>query len=470
MRLFWKIFLSVITVTTIIICISGHLLIGIFFRESLANEADLAIRYNRSLCRSFETAAVKLYGTAELGRAETKRIFEAVDASFMQEMVQITIFGKSGKRIYVMTGEVPGRGEELLDQVGRSEVAYRIQNVNGKQYLCAAEVAVIGDNEYVLQSVSEVTPVYAQKTQLYRVFAGCMAALIAVTAAVTAILSAWITLPIRKLSQAVQAVGQGNYSKKIKNRGQDEIGDLSREFNRMTGLLEEKVKELQDAADRQEKFVGSFAHEMKTPLTSIIGYSEMMRSQPMTEEQRMIYSDCIYQQGKRLEKLSRKMLDLIVLKKTDFDMRRLSLGKLLRSIRGELAPVLAKRQITMKIQVRQIWILAEPDLLKTVFLNFFDNSMKALEEGGEIVVSAEENEGEITVRVSDNGKGIPEKDVSHVTESFYMADKSRKYQNGSVGLGLSICSEILQLHHASMEIASREGQGTTITVIFRRMP
>lgn len=266
--------------------------------------------------------------------------------------------------------------------------------------------------------------------------------------------------------RGAKEIGRGEFSRKIPVSGTDEIGTLTEEFNFMSERLEHNMEELRQAAIRQEEFTGSFAHELKTPLTSIIGYADMLRSKKVTEETRIIYGNYIFQQGKRLESLAKKMMELIVLEKKDFTMREVYLEEFFEEIREEFQLVMQKKNIVFEAETDEICLYAEPNLLKTVFLNMIDNSMKAIGENGFIFIRAEKRQQEILVYVIDTGKGIPQKDIEKVTESFYMVDKSRKYEGGSAGLGLSICKKILELHHGRLEIESEEGKGTTMIVRF----
>lgn len=468
MRLFWRIFLSVITVTIMVFCISGHFLIYAFFASSMKEKTDLSVRSNISFCRSVETAAVKMYGEEPLSEEKVQKFIRSVSISSVQENVQFLITDQKGETLYRMADTKIGVNKDLLRAADSEAAVYTIEKAGGRYYLNTAGIAKIGQNDYFVQNISDISSVYEQKTVQYKMFAACMGILILVTATAVFALSMWITLPIQKLSQAAKEIGAGDYKKKLVLRGSDEITDLAQEFNKMSEYLEKSVAELKDAARRQETFVGSFSHEMKTPLTSIIGYSDMLRSKQMTEEERMIYGDYIYQQGRRLENLSHKMLELIVLQRTDFDMKKVSLKKLFAEAAEELDPILEERKIRMRVSVGNIQLMAEPDLIKTAFLNFLDNSIKAVGENGEIRIRAKGIEEGVTVTVSDNGRGIPQKDLERVTESFYMADRSRRYENGSVGLGLSICTRILKIHHASMKIWSEEGWGTEIQIVFGR--
>lgn len=466
MKLFWKIFLAVTTVTTAVFCVSGHILIYAFFHTSLENELRMQANLNLSFCRMFEASLTRSIGNAEPSQTN---VINAAEAAKSSKDARRRIFGTDGRVYFDSEARAQGDGTDLefLRNAGQKTAAYRVERTGTKYLLCLADYRELPAFEYYAESVSDVTQIFRQKEWQYRIYSGFMFGLIAVTGLTALILTRWIVRPIRRLSKAAQEIGKGDYSKQIPVRGNDEMAELAREFNRMTQKVQGSIRGLEDAARRQEEFVSSFSHELKTPLTSIVGYSDMLRSKQMSEEERMIYGDYIFRQGKRLELLARKMLELTVLKNTEFPMRKIPLAHIFETLAQELAPLLEQKQLALHWSAGDTCILAEPDLLKTVFVNLIDNSVKACGEHGEIWINAAAAGEQTVVTVTDNGKGIPKKDIPRVTESFYMADKSRKHQGG-VGLGLSICLEILKLHQAQIEIASRENTGTIVTLTFGR--
>jgi len=133
-----------------------------------------------------------------------------------------------------------------------------------------------------------------------------------------------------------------------------------------------------------------------------------------------------------------------------------------------------RKKILLEVFCENLHVTGEADLLKTVILNLIDNSVKAIEGKkesdykGKIRICGTESPDEILLTVEDNGKGIPGEEIHRVTESFYMVDKSRKYENGNAGLGLSICQRVLELHHAELILESQVGEGTRAKILFRR--
>jgi len=259
-------------------------------------------------------------------------------------------------------------------------------------------------------------------------------------------------------------MASGELDVRVRVDSSDELGALSEDFNAMAGRLEEQVQALKDAARRQEDFVGSFAHEIKTPLTSIIGYADLLRSRPLTADQVRESAGYIFGEGRRLEAMSRKLMDMIVLERQDFPLRLVPMDVFLRQTAGALLPALAQQGIQLEVRAEAAKVPLEPDLMETVLLNLLDNARKAMEHGGVIRLEGAGEAGGYVIRVVDTGKGIPPEDLGRVTEAFYMVDKSRARAQGGAGLGLALCRRIVDLHGGRMELQSEVGAGTAISI------
>ena len=162
--------------------------------------------------------------------------------------------------------------------------------------------------------------------------------------------------------------------------------------------------------------------------------------------------------------MSFKLLDLIVLKKDSIVMKRVWLNRYLDEIERALAPSLRDKGIRLVCRAEQAKALLEPDLVKSLLYNLIDNASKAMDSGGIIGVKATAIPGGCQFYVADNGRGMEEKELTRITEAFYRVDKSRSRAQGGVGLGLSLCNEIVRLHKGTMSFASRVGNGTCVTV------
>lgn len=278
------------------------------------------------------------------------------------------------------------------------------------------------------------------------------------------IFSLTLTKQLRKLTKTVRQISEGDLSKRSAILSADEFGQLSKDFDSMTDKLEENMNRLKADMERQERFMGAFAHELKTPMTSIIGFADLLRQGDMDESTRMQVAEYIYSEGRRLERLSFKLLDLILLKKDDLQMRIVWIPDFLSEVEQALTPVLKEKRILLICKSEPRHTTLEPDLVKSLLYNLIDNASKAMEGKGIIKVMASVLENGCQFQVIDNGRGMEQEELEKITEAFYRVDKARSRNQGGAGLGLSLCKQIVELHNGNLEFLSEPGQGTVVTV------
>lgn len=234
--------------------------------------------------------------------------------------------------------------------------------------------------------------------------------------------------------------------------------------------LERSIENLENVAARREEFIGSFAHELKTPLTAIIGYADMLRSKEMAPKSRFTAAGYIFSEGKRLEALSLKLMDIIVAGNQTFEPRKFEVGYFIRSIAAVTVPSLSNDGLTLDMRWEPGEIQVEPDLFKTLMINLVDNARKASHKGGVIELFGKAEESGYALYVRDHGRGMPKEELSKITEPFYMIDKSRSRAQNGAGLGLALCQRIAELHGTRLEYDSTLGEGTTVRVLLKGGP
>jgi signal transduction histidine kinase len=234
--------------------------------------------------------------------------------------------------------------------------------------------------------------------------------------------------------------------------------------------LERSIENLENVASRREEFIGSFAHELKTPLTAIIGYADMLRSKEMAPKSRFTAAGYIFSEGKRLEALSLKLMDIIVAGKQEFEPRRFEVGYFIRSVAAVTVPSLSNDGMTLDMRWEPGEIEVEPDLFKTLLINLVDNARKASRKGSVIELFGKAEDGGYALYVRDHGRGMPQAELERITEPFYMIDKSRSRAQNGAGLGLALCQRIAELHGTKLEYESEEGQGTTVRILLKGGP
>lgn len=235
-------------------------------------------------------------------------------------------------------------------------------------------------------------------------------------------------------------------------------------LSRRTRQLELEMESLKETADRREEFIASFAHELKTPLTAIIGYADMLRSKEMAPKARFTAAGYIFSEGKRLESLSLKLMDIIVAGRQDIERRRYDAAYLLREISAVTVPSVTDDGMKLEVYWENGEVEVEPDLFKTLLINLIDNARKASKRGQTIELFGKKTEEGYAFFVRDHGRGMKTEELDKITEPFYMIDKSRSRAQNGAGLGLALCSKIAELHGSKLEYESELGKGTTVRV------
>ena len=273
--------------------------------------------------------------------------------------------------------------------------------------------------------------------------------------------------PLRKLTQISEKIAGGEYALRSDLQTADEVGELSRSFDHMAGTIEQKISDLEDTARRREMLLGALTHEMKTPMTAIIGFSGSLLSMPLTEEGRLEAAHEIHEAAKRTERLSQKMMQLISMRENLVVLKkRIDARELLEKVCAVLEPAAKEKSIAFKIEAQADTLTGDTDLLFSLLTNLTDNALKASSEHSVIRLAASREKNLQSLSVIDRGGGIPADKIALVTEPFYRVDKARSRKLGGAGLGLSLCQMIAQAHGGRLDIQSEIGKGTAVSVIW----
>ena len=353
----------------------------------------------------------------------------------------------------------------LIDSVGSENYAMvTFRSEDGGYLLQIAGQFEFGTRAMYLESMHDISHVFTGRQYQMVVYRWIFITVVALGAALSWLLSFLMTIPLRRLSRVTRTIASGDLSCRAAPGGKDEIGVLATDFNNMANRLEQNINEMKDTMRRQEEFMGGLAHELKTPMTSIIGYADLLRGHTMSDDDKRDAANYIFLEGRRLEVLSLKLLDLIVLKKRDFTFLPIKIKNIVEDAARLLRPALDKRDITMSHDCDAGECMIEPDLFMSLLLNIIDNARKAMEGAGEIFIRSRTDEKFCEIRISDNGRGIPEDELIKIKDAFYRVDKSRSRAQGGVGLGLRLCDEIIALHEGEISLESELGKGTTAII------
>lgn len=289
------------------------------------------------------------------------------------------------------------------------------------------------------------------------------AGMILLLGVVLLVVSGTLTGRIEKLDHAAHQLAGGDYSRRVQISGQDEIARLGESFNQMAGAVEENIHRLESYAKSRDEFAANFSHELKTPMTSIIGYADLLRSRRCDEETTIQAAQYIFEEGKRLEQLAQKLLSLMKLRQTQMELSSNNLGMVLSQAAASVRPLCESKGVQLQLPNCEAQARFDLALLQTLLVNLLRNAAAACDEQGIIQILLDEEKDHWTISVRDNGCGIPNQDIPRLTEEFYRVDRSRTRAGGGTGLGLAICREIAKLHGSELCITSTLGTGTTVS-------
>lgn len=270
----------------------------------------------------------------------------------------------------------------------------------------------------------------------------------------------YIVNPIVKLTNATKQIRKGNYDVGLQVRRKDEIGQLADSFAKMAGELEKSE------AARQE-FVANVSHELQSPLTSMQGFATLLGSETLTTAERAEYLAILSEETMRLSSLTKQLLTLASLDQ-EAELRKKDLFQL----KEQWCQLLQMtewswraKELTMDIELADVAYVGDAELLYQVWSNLLTNAIKFTPKGGTIKVRLYETTNDVCVEVEDSGIGINEAEIPNIFRRFYKANQSRSREEGSSGLGLSISQKIIDLHHGTILVESKLGEGTKFTII-----
>jgi two-component system, OmpR family, sensor histidine kinase ArlS len=276
--------------------------------------------------------------------------------------------------------------------------------------------------------------------------------------------------PVYELKQALKLVSIGVFSKKIKVNSKDEIAELASDFNEMSDALNQHIRLLKYEQNKQKVFYDNMTHELKTPLTSIIGFSDLIEKMNKLEDARTC-SKYIRKEGTRLLTMVEELLETS-LKGEEAWRINLEFGNLAEVVSDTiriLEPTIRKSALQMKVELTPCLVCLDPVRTQQVLFNIIDNAIQH-SDCRQLYVTVEEWNGSGRVLIRDNGKGIPMEEQNTL---FLPVDQksNRPITRRSHGLGLPICKQLIEMQGGSIRLTSVVEQGTEVELIFnKRLP
>lgn len=414
-------------------------------------------------------------------------LYSAADSSdaskHMAEIVQ-TYSGHLGidsrsRNYYILNGDtgavLEGSGSEDLAITPNITTAISGEegyiSVQSADYMDVAIPISGSTGNYIVYIIDNKSSVRELSSAMFKIILEALLVGLIIATLLSLLLAKTMVTPIQSLTRAAERVAAGDFSQKPNLDSKDEIGILTQTFNSMAVQLENTLDDLKKSEQMRRDFVANVSHELRTPITSIRSYTEtLMENNDLPQQTQHNFLSVILKESDRMTNI---VSDLLTLSRFDagsieFQFERFSIEKTIRDVYNSILMEAQKHnhRFSLEFKSELPQIIGDSYRIEQVLLNMVSNAIKYTKDGGKILIFAGSKEDKVWVSVRDNGIGIPEQDVPKVFDRFYRVDKARSRESGGTGLGLSIANEIVTRHNGTMELKSKVGKGTTITVTF----
>lgn len=261
-----------------------------------------------------------------------------------------------------------------------------------------------------------------------------------------------------EISTGIHHLANGEFNNRVQISSNDEFGTIAADMNLASEKLQQAVERGDFAESSKEQLVLNLAHDLRTPLTSVLGYLDfILRDDQLTAEQVRHYTTIAYTKSRRLEKLIDELFEITRMNygMLTIDKNQIDLSELLLQLNEELYPVFENNHLESRLDIApNLHIWGDGELLARVFENLLTNAARYGKDGQFVDVNGKLDNGEVVVQVINYGDSIPPEELPHLFDMFYTGDKSRVHQEGSTGLGLFIAKNIVEQHQGTISAES----------------
>lgn len=405
------------------------------------------------------TVNLTTYGSDEKAM-KTRAIYyiQQISNHMKQPQTVYALLDQEGRVLYA-TGQ-----QDFFEQHSlKKPQSYRIQNYAGSHMMLVSSRITAGKFTYLLESGYDITSCYEERDRQFQTFFLTLLCVLLLSFLLLKRLSIYLSRPILRLHEASRHIALGNYKERTNIQSDDEIGELSRSFDEMAKATEQTIHKLEVSLAQREDFMSNFAHEIKTPMTAILGFADTLRTYDCDIETRKKCADYIYTEGKRLETLSYTLMDLLSLSGREIQLQPVSMRSVIKQLKQYYEAV--PNTCTLNFQCLDSFVYSKEELLFTMLRNLIDNAIKASPPTATVFICGVLCDEGYRMTVRDDGIGMREEDIEQALQPFYMADKSRARKQGGAGLGLSIVKRICDLHGSPLQIASKPQEGCSVTFL-----
>lgn len=416
---------------------------------------------------------------SEPDKLKNTKYLNAINNRLLEKFSYLLVIS-DGELMY--NGSSDGISQEVIDVVNNISVGM-------KSDIC--RMVSSGDKDYIIRVVNVtfsngvggtvcfVTDYGQTFPQIRELLSEMLLIVIMIVIATGALLTFWIyksvMKPLSDLGEATKNISEGNLDFEIPVNGADEFSELCSDFDEMRRRLKESAEEKIRNDNESKVLISNISHDLKTPITSIKGYVEgIMDGVADTPEKMDKYIRTIYNKANDMDKLIGELTEYskIDTNRVPYNFAKVNVSEYFADCVDEIKIDLEQKGITLSYfnyVDEDTVVITDAEQLKRVINNIISNSVKYIGVKAGIINIRINDEGDfVHIELEDNGKGIPQKDLTLIFERFYRTDASRNSDQGGSGIGLSIAKKIIEEHNGKIWATSKEGMGTTMHIVLRK--
>lgn len=455
---FWiKLMLGIVIIISIILSFSRYITV----RQNFINSLEKEVKQNSNKHR-LERYYIDSNIVSKIQQGEEftdDHLIEYIKSlySYMEnDLESVEIYAEDMSQIFSNFEQTGYLGiQNLFD---KENDRYIIREIESRNYMVFCSYCTVSNVSIYIVNIYDITSIYDERVRQLKDIMFADIIVLVISSIVVAVFSIVLTRPIEELNKLTKEISSGDFKKRVKFRTNDEIGELADSFNKMTEKIENQINSLELSIKQKDDFISGFSHEIKTPMTAIIGYSDLLRLKNCSDDVRIPALNYIYSESKRLEELSYKLLSLMELSEDKIEVKVVKIKDFIEKVCRKIV----LDNVEIKLDLEEAKVPIDENLLEIVIRNLVQNAKKAEPKDNCVHILGNREEDKYIVSVIDNGIGIPKEHIQRVTEDFYMVDKSRSRKNGGTGIGLSLCKKILEFHNSKINIESEENVGTRV--------
>lgn len=453
MRYWQKIFLTTFILFVILLYVGVYMVVTMTYETALQTEREKCFIEHTNIALQMKDALSKWSDTPY---DATESVYEDYFGIYNARGIALVLRTNEGEIISIGPDK-----KELMDLQMRSNAGTQATVYKLKDKKVVAVQSVLESGAYNLITIHQAEEFFqAHQNLKMKLLGGAVVYSVVLTLLLLLILPR-LNMPLQNTADAAKTIAKGEYDARIPVQGYGELRELAESFNLMAQRVETQIRRLERETTNKQRFIDNLAHEMRTPLTAITGYAQYLELAELPEESKQEALDFIQAQSLRLLDVSEKLLVVAKLQNKPMDKKDINIKEMLELVAQTIRVQHSGVEIDLQMDEMLTWYTDET-LLYVLAQNIIQNAAHACAEGeGKIVVVA----GKTYITITDNGYGIAKKDLPHIFEPFFRADKSRARSNGSNGLGLEISSKIATYLNMKISVASEVGKGTSVTII-----